>query len=52
VCTWLVTIPVAEIVNAGGLVPFAPMSRVLEIIRALNEPGPEGESPAQPPEGT
>ena len=35
VCTWLVTIPVSAIRNFGGIVPFAQMARILEIVRAM-----------------
>ena len=38
VCTWLVTLPVTTILpdDVGGLVPFAQMARVLEIVRSLD----------------
>lgn len=44
VCSWLVTLPVASIQpgDVGGVVPFAQMARILEIVRAL-------ERPADPP---
>lgn len=49
--SWLVTLPIASIQpnDIGGLVPFAQMSRVLEIVRALqsgstNQPPPETEA--------
>ena len=35
VCTWLVTVPVSAIRNFGGIVPFAQMARILEIVRGL-----------------
>lgn len=43
VCTWLVTLPVASIQpdDTGGLVPFAEMARVLEIVRSLQSPRPD-----------
>ena len=43
VCTWLVTIPVSSIQGTLGLVPFAQMARILEIVGALrtqSEPPP------------
>jgi mRNA-degrading endonuclease toxin of MazEF toxin-antitoxin module len=52
VCSWLVTLSVATIQpdDVGGIVPFAEMTRVLEIVRTLQtgpagQPPPEGESP-------
>ena len=41
VCTWLVTLPVASIqlTDVGGVVPFAQMARVLEIVRSLQNAG-------------
>lgn len=52
VCTWLVALPVASIQpdDIGGIVPFAEMARVLEIVRALQNaanqpPEPEDGSP-------
>lgn len=40
VCTWLVTLPVASIGPdaIGGVVPFAQMARILEIVRTLERP--------------
>ncbi len=40
VCTWRVTLPVASIKpdDIGGLVPFAQMARVLEIVSSLEDP--------------
>jgi mRNA-degrading endonuclease toxin of MazEF toxin-antitoxin module len=37
VCSWLATLPVASIQpnDIGGVVPFAQMARVLEIVRTL-----------------
>ena len=47
VCTWLSTLPVAAIRedDLGGVMPFAQMARVLEIVRSL-----EGGSSDQPPD--
>ena len=38
VCDWLVTLPVDAITDdaIGGTVPFAPMARILEIVRSLS----------------
>jgi hypothetical protein len=49
VCTWLVTLPAASIQpdDIGGLVPFAQMARVLEIVRGLQTPPAD-----QPPPDT
>ncbi len=51
VCTWLASLSVGSIGpdDVGGLVPFAEMARVLEIIRSLpsgaaNQPPPEPET--------
>ena len=46
VCSWLVTLPVASIQpdDIGGIVPFAEMARVLEIIRSLPS-GPTDQTP-------
>lgn len=40
VCTWLMTLSVASIQpeDIGGIVPFAQMARVLEIVRLLESP--------------
>lgn len=40
VCKWLVTLSVASIQpdDIGGIVPFAQMARVLEIVRLLENP--------------
>lgn len=40
VCTWLVTLPVAEIESVGGVVPFTQLARILDIVRALEPPPP------------
>ena len=42
VCTWLVTILISAIQGTLGLVPFAQMARILEIVGAL---GTQSESP-------
>jgi mRNA-degrading endonuclease toxin of MazEF toxin-antitoxin module len=54
VCTWLATLKVATIQpdDIGGLMPFAQMARVLEIVRALekpatDEPPPETETKSE-----
>lgn len=41
VCTWLVTFPVAAVRSVGGVVPFAPMARILDIIALLQSPDSE-----------
>ncbi len=45
VCSWLVTIPASAIHNFGGLVPFAQMAHILEIVRAM-VPNNEGATQA------
>lgn len=52
VCSWLITLPVAAVqpADVGGVVPFAEMARVLEIVRSLqagltDQPPSEGEAP-------
>jgi mRNA-degrading endonuclease toxin of MazEF toxin-antitoxin module len=49
VCTWLVTLVVTSIQpdDIGGLVPFAQMARVLDIVRSLQDPPAD-----QPPPDT
>ena len=54
VCTWLATLKIATIQPAdiGGLMPFAQMARVLEIVRSLektatDEPPPETETKSE-----
>jgi mRNA-degrading endonuclease toxin of MazEF toxin-antitoxin module len=49
VCTWLATVPVTTIRlnDIGGIVPFAQMARVLEIVRSL-EGVREDQPPAEP----
>lgn len=49
VCTWLVTIPMAEIESVGGVVPLAQMSRIIEIVRAIEQPPPADAPPAPDP---
>lgn len=48
VCSWLVTLPVASIQpdDIGGIVPFAEMARVLEIVRSLQS-GPTDQPPSE-----
>lgn len=48
VCDWLVTVPADSIGDdaLGGTVPFAPMARILEIVRTLADGAP----PPPPPE--
>ncbi len=51
VCTWLSTIPVNSIesTNQGGIVPFAQMAKILEIVKSLSvssaEPPPTDTNP-------
>lgn len=43
VCTWLVTVPASAVETVGGMVPFAQLARILEVIRSLereSEPDP------------
>ena len=43
VCSWLVAVPVVAIRpdDIGGIVPFAEMARVLEIVRSLQSLAPQ-----------
>jgi mRNA-degrading endonuclease toxin of MazEF toxin-antitoxin module len=53
VCSWLSTIPVNSIdsTNLGGIVPFAQMAKILEIVQSLRvssaEPPPTDTKPTQ-----
>lgn len=37
VCTWLVAVPASAVESVGGVVPFKPMARILEIVRSLSD---------------
>jgi mRNA-degrading endonuclease toxin of MazEF toxin-antitoxin module len=47
VCSWLATLPVSAIAEdgVGGLMPFAQMSRILEIVRSLRDDSTVPSSP-------
>ncbi|MBP3959091.1 type II toxin-antitoxin system PemK/MazF family toxin [Gemmata sp. G18] len=48
VCSWLVVVPVAALGagDLGGIVPFAEMARILEIVRAI-QGGPANQTPPE-----